>query len=866
MAYSDMNDFLKRYFRQMHVNHMSPDVIARLQDDYKKGTLTEDQLDWISKYFTVVDGKLVRNELPDPTLDSELEQDVQARKLYVEIYKTLAKMKGVSHLYTLKDKDATDFLNRWFNTEKLRDGSPAFSIPQANQQTEGSIKNFLDLLGYGDRSFAPGSPEHTLAEQIKQIIRENTFKDNGTDRVFDDQYAVNDFLQKCKDGKYNSDNKVQDKLLKVASALKNYVLSHYDAEEIETVRALKPLYQDLENISSDNAFDKIEITDANLREFRKNKLPVILQTLYENQNVRTKFKDFDQSKIVIDQLEKYSENKIAWQDPQNDNYIQPKLDDVKTPLQQLEKWAGDTYNDTLKKYEELRGGHLFFGAHAKEICKAIDKEKIKPVDGVKGLLAKKDAIKKRIENKNTASHFDWCTKTMEELSPQIEKSIEGCWKDARQMKCVIQNIILKATDPRTATEDDFEKAKTAMEIMTVMKYGMMTSKVMDAMKKEEFSIFSDGKLSWNKNEGIQFVTKAFDKSVKAAFLGVGYGVTFARNQIMMRNMQFTNENNQSGPLNQRIGELNNKLQNDKSYQERETPRLNREDRINIIRNRRTLADLGDRSHRDYIDDTNIDSKESYRDTLKSQMDSHKRAKDHHKADMDRYQNAHDKFVANNEAINKYTELTTITIPNLNAEVTRLTTDAAAAKHEFEHSATYATVSPEAAQVLANEKYKVWQDLEAKKQQAEDELTNAQTVTEPAMAAERARAQAENADPENIRNNNEFLRAETRYNNAKVRYDAAEARYSALDDKITKFHTATDEITELNTAIDNRNEALRTWDENHRNKVIELENYWNLLQSGKAKTWRLFTSKAQEKLDANKLNIMNDFYAQHGLAA
>ena len=67
---------------------------------------------------------------------------------------------------------------------------------------------------------------------------------------------------------------------------------------------------------------------------------------------------------------------------------------------------------------------------------------------------------------------------------------------------------------------------------------------------------SDKNLSWNKNEGIQFVTKAFDKTVKAAFLGVGYGVTFARNKIMMSKYRtnFHNNDNQSGPLNQRIQE------------------------------------------------------------------------------------------------------------------------------------------------------------------------------------------------------------------------------------------------------------------------------------------------------------------------
>ena len=79
----------------------------------------------------------------------------------------------------------------------------------------------------------------------------------------------------------------------------------------------------------------------------------------------------------------------------------------------------------------------------------------------------------------------------------------------------------------------------------------MTSKVMDAMKQTEFSIFSDGKLSWNQNEGIQFVTRAFDKSIKAAFLAVGYTATIIKNKINLSGMQITND----GALAKRFKEI-----------------------------------------------------------------------------------------------------------------------------------------------------------------------------------------------------------------------------------------------------------------------------------------------------------------------
>ena len=840
MAYTDMNDFLKRYFRQMHVNHMPPEVVARLQDDYKKGTLNKDQLDWISKYFTVTDGKLTRNSLPDPASDAELEPNTQARKLYVEIYKTLAKMKGVSHLYTLKDQDATDFLNRWFDTERLQDGKPAFSIPQANAQTEASIKNFLNLLGYGD---TPLSQDETqTADQIKQIIRENTLKDNGTDKVFDDQYAVNDFLQKCKDGKYNSDNKVQDKLLKVASALKNHVLSHYDADEIPTVKALKPLYQDLENISSDYAFDKIEITNENLKEFRKNKLPIILKTLYENGNVRAKFKDYDQSKIVTDQLEKYSENKIAWQDSQNDNYVQPKLDDVRTPLQQLEKWAGDTYNNTLKKYEELRGGHLFFGAHAKEICKAIDKEKIKPADGLAGLLAKKDAIKKRLENKNTESHFDWFTKTMEELSPQIPKAIEGCWKDARQMKCVIQNIILKATDPRTATEEDFKKAKTAMEIMTVMKYGMMTSKVMDALKQEDFKIFSDGELSWNKNEGIQFVTKCFDKSIKAAFLGVGYGITFIRNKIMMSGMKFKDKNNQKGALKARMEEERSRLATKQAADQSVS-----NEKINTWQ--QDIADqTAEAAHLRNLISRQPAREANYQRLIHDQQNIMNRTRANH----DLGEAAKNKIDENEKLCEKFR--------TLQAERRTL-------RKELKDLEKQMDPLRGLNDAPAMAKAQVIQSKITPKQEKYDEVYNKMKEL-----TERLRDPAYKADLRNARADMATYQADyDEYNKAKEKHEYLDKKYQALiadpvAEKNARLTEATEKITELNDNINEENEAMRNWPEQNRNKLKELEDFWNFLQTGKATTWGLSTSRAQEKFDENKNMLLQQYVSRHGMAA
>ena len=70
---------------------------------------------------------------------------------------------------------------------------------------------------------------------------------------------------------------------------------------------------------------------------------------------------------------------------------------------------------------------------------------------------------------------------------------------------------------------------------------------MDAIRKEPLSIFSDKGLSWNKNEGMQFVTNALDRSIKYAFTSLGYGITFVGNAIRLSGSKIKKT---TGALNQ----------------------------------------------------------------------------------------------------------------------------------------------------------------------------------------------------------------------------------------------------------------------------------------------------------------------------
>ena len=139
----------------------------------------------------------------------------------------------------------------------------------------------------------------------------------------------------------------------------------------------------------------------------------------------------------------------------------------------------------------------------------------------------------RFKSPTAAEHFDWFTKTMTSIKAKMPKAFEGALRNGRQMRAVISELI------KTAVENGKEKeAKTAMEVLSVIRYGFTTSKIMDTLKETDFTLFSDSKLSWNKNEATQFITKALDKSVKFAFMGIGYGITIAGNAIWQSGIKY----------------------------------------------------------------------------------------------------------------------------------------------------------------------------------------------------------------------------------------------------------------------------------------------------------------------------------------
>ena len=472
-----MKDFLFAYYKQLHFDDMSPEVRARFDDYAKNEDFAGDMKDW----YTNLDGK----SLPDA--NTELNNE-DWEKLF-NVFNTALGRMSQDKDGLADNKKARDFVNEYYGLGKL------FSIEPVDGGTEREINNLktnIDALKGAIQNFLP---EDASFEQFKKDLNS---------------------------GKYNTDEKFRDLVLRVVDRLDSAKQWGLDGASQEAINAL-------------NAIDTAKIVagfeqkpnPGKLASF-KQEYKSILNRLHDESKLREMFAQYDNGKISKP-LNK-ALDKVAYDNKDSKSYVHPKTEDELNLLQQVKKWVGDTYENHLKKYATLRGDRMFFSMPAQMICRGIDSTKIKPTDGIAAVLDNADKIKKGMQYKSNAavSHFDWFVKEMNVLKDAMPKAFEGGLRNGPQLRHLIEKLIADAIE-----QNKIKEAKTAMEVLSVIKYANTTSKIMDAIKEDKdlFTLMSNKDLSWNKNEGVKFVTTALDKSVRAAFIGLGYGATMAINGI-----------------------------------------------------------------------------------------------------------------------------------------------------------------------------------------------------------------------------------------------------------------------------------------------------------------------------------------------
>ena len=796
MADVSMKDFLLQYYMQLRFNLMPAEVRAKYQDYVKANDFRGNMKSWKTNLMhDNGTGRFVQNDLPDPNGAVFLLTDAEWEKIfkaYQSAVRGMAAALANGDESITENKDAKDFINEYFGDAATHLFSNAQAAP-----------------GY-DARLAAINAVFNAHPQIEYVLRQGGYTEP----------SFSDLKSGITSRKYNSDPNFQSQLNRIIGFLAwkvdedTNVASWFSGIDLQDIA---------EHAFADNTIDPNKLT------YFKRNHQTILNVLYKKNKVFNVFKNYDNGKIS-GQIAKARE-KLKYDDQNSDDYIPPKRDDQLTPMQQLSKWADDTYDNLLDKYLKFHGDRLYFSKNAQFIVKAINGAKVKPTDGIEGVLSKSEDVKKSLLYKSPTAtkHFDWFVETLTEMKNTMPKAFAGALKNGRQMRAIISEIIMKAV-----RDGKIDEAKTTMEVLSVIKYGATTSKVMDALKKEEFTIFSDGKLSWNKNQGVQFVSKALDKSIKAAFMGVGYGVTMIGNEIRLSGSKFHGRRGRMQDAQEAWATQNAQDRNARAHE----IGIQNADANTEIANQQNAQNTINRGRRNPITDANYDTLMAANDRTQQRLSR--------QASSQRFRDAQN-------AVNQYNALSDVNtgVPAMRARVQQLRAKRSDLYRRYRDPATYAGMPPAAQQALAQDLLQQYHD----KQQELDEA--------------RSDFSASRQELNQITNNPDWARQQqqvTRYNNAKSRADSMRAN-------LTQWHDAQERIGELNNQITTRNNEFANWDQNHQDKYKELMAYWDMLEtgrdshSGKMYNWLPRGKKsAQQSFDQRKANIIDNYLNNYSYAA
>lgn len=757
-----MNDFLLQYYMQLRFNHMPAEVRAKFNEYAKNDDFRGHMKDWKKNLMT----NGANNPMPDPNEAGgawELSND-EWEKLFRAFQDAFRAMDADKKSFK-DNKDANDFLNEYFGDLHLFSNGVASN--DAEQEIQGNFKTFL--------------------ESNRQVL-EVAFKQWG---LTDGDFSYSDLMSGIQDKKYNTSPKFQKKIKDVAQYVAYYMRQPDFVNSLPNAQTNLPDFEKVEK-----GFDDDQIDPQKLDYFKRNHRD-LLDTLNKKSKIYSVFKTYDKGKIskLLDE----ATEKVDYGNKESDDYVPPKRDDELTPWQQLSKNIGDTWSDYMDKYIKFRGDRLYMSNSAKAIVKALDdkKVKMKPTDGLGKLVENTDAIKTNLLYKSPTAtkHFEWMAKTLKELQSTMPKAFAGALQNGRQMRALVSELIMTAV-----RDGKMDEAKTAMEVLSVIKYGYTTSKIMDALGKENLSIFSDKGLSWNKNEGVQFVTNAMDKSIKAAFMGIGYGITIAGNAYNLHGSKFNRATGRMKQAHDDFIRANDDAKN-KKIAERNIENPLAQQRIQAEQNVMAQTGITDATYAQHEQAYNT-AKSDAKQKLTVMNDADKRLKDA------------------NQKLESYDDLTQ-QINSANQALPQIQQNLQQLQNALNDPNTYNGMPPQAANALAVDIQRQITDLQQQERDIQQSLPQLQQQQQQLLA---------NPDIQSALANRPQYQAD--FNAAQTSYNTAQQMADQLGDPVHKFKNAKNRVDELNRQIDARNDEIDNWDDKHTDKFQELMAYWDFLETGR----------------------------------
>lgn len=786
---ADMKGFLTQYFMQRIFNAMSDEQFAQYQDIIKNKDFIGNMKDWKDTWHLVVEtapgsGKWVKNEtMPSPVDFNIKPRDTKSDEEWEKLYKELR----------------TAFRNIANNRDSL------------DKKNDKKTLDFVDAFyGFG-QLFSPaeltGDAATQLTDELLPFMKENktnlyqALKDMGIFTGTEKEFS--NFIGDLGNGKHNSDNGVREKL----SSIIGYMRSSYYGPAIQ------------ERIGNDDKnqipnLDKLaeglekDPVDANKLNTFKQNYQLILNPLQREKNIYQNFAPH--LKTVKSALETAQKN-VDYNNTDSKDFLKDKRPDKKGPLEQTIDNVKGWWGDHTDKYFSLHKSRLFYSDEAKAIAKAIDSAKFKPTEGLDKFVENLKTIGSKVKGNKAAQHFKWFSDTLTKLhgDKQMSHIFAGALKNPRKLKELAAEIAIQGI--KDGKKD--EEIHTAMEVLKTIQYGYATSNHMNAALSQNMTLFSDNSLSWNKNEGMKFVTTGLDKTINFSLKTTVVAFTVGYN-ILNRNIG----NKFGGKIPKRSQAMYNSMVQknaavaaEKQAEKDLLDKLDRENRRDATRDKnatgitqRTLA-------------ANKRNLATLRADEAAKQTAYNTAQENFQAADAAYQDLNATIKAQDERNRRLSEIGT-KLAELQTKINDID-----AKGDTAKNSEIAALS---------NMLKQQESLTAEQTALQAEITN--------NAAAYTTAQAGLAGATTARSN-----AETAFNTAQSEYNTVSNAANDLDNRIEKFNVATQRIKDAKKRMDDRQAAYDKWANEDKERFGRLMAHWDFLNSGRKRTGENIFQQALE---------------------
>ncbi len=798
-----LQEFIRKYFSILNISKMPPAVLNRYKAYAEKDDFPNDTVKSWGKNF-MKHGSTDWQDLPDIKALPDKVLDL----LYKDLLRTFTAMHA--HKMSLSDKGKT-FVETYYGpgADKI------FFTPEISLSDETQIKKLLDYINKGDINVGLEWGEPEVIQEILEETR--SVSGNSSKRVISN--IVNKIIS-------DETSKAEAQALGI---------------NLNKIRnAVEPT---------------INITNDDRKKLRDN-FGNICSTLLKEKKTYEDFKKYEPNeKIVSEQIDTAISNTDYTGKTNKANFVPPKYKDTDPNLKQrIDKGFENFYTNFLKQYATAHRDNIFIKPEAKAIFKAIDKAKITPTDDLNKLIKESGTIINSLRGKEpfkAADHMEWLSKQLESFKQNgLSDSVDGALRWGYQMNRIVTELCKNAV-----AEGKEKEAKTALEVLSVMQYGTFTSRTMDAINKTDINIFSDSKLSWNNNEGVQMVTKALDKTIGFGIKVAGYAITGAVNRARKHGAAF----NHSGEMQDLSDARDKELADKKIKDEKDKNAADKANRLEKRDNNKTIKDVKEYIKAKY---NGLDIRHAQEEVQEQEKEIQEQVAIANAArkEIEEMRSAHDEFEKQNKIVNDFDNIPN-DIKSERKKLKKIKSEIAKRQKILSSKGPYETHNNPITHIAMSEAES--EHYEDKLNNEIDNLTRQFQSTQSEIDGLKAkfknpeelkkRNDAEVARDSKKAENDKYLKAQQDLENAQKTYQHLEtnARYVDLRDNLEKYSEAKEAKEKAEKEIETRQQEWNKWDEKNRNIYKELMAYWDFLQSGgktKAPLFRLSTKKIQEKMD------------------